>query len=83
MNFWKERKAAYYGMVELKVSLGYRKDTYQAAHILPFVEYCSRAFPNAGEITKEMLDSWLAVVVFRTEKQKTCHYQSAAFYPLP
>lgn len=70
MNFWEELKAAYYDMVELKVSLGYRKDTYQAAHILPFVEYCSQTFPNAREITKEMLDTWLAATVFRTENTR-------------
>ncbi len=70
MNFWEELKAAYYDMVELKVSLGYRKDTYQAAHILPFVEYCSQTFPNAREITKEMLDTWLAMAVFQTENTR-------------
>lgn len=70
MSFWQELEKAYYDMVELKVSLGYRKDTYQAAHILPFVEYCAQAFPDAGEITKEMLDSWLAATVFHTENTR-------------
>lgn len=70
MNFWNELEAAYFDMVELKVSLGYRRNTYQAAHILPFVEYCSQNFPDAREITKEMLDGWLTAAVFRTENTR-------------
>lgn len=70
MNFWNELEAAYFDMVELKVSLGYRRNTYQAAHILPFVEYCSQNFPDAREITKEMLDGWLIAAVFRTENTR-------------
>lgn len=70
MSFWNELEAAYFDMVELKVPLGYRRNTYQAAHILPFVEYCSQNFPDAREITKEMLDGWLAAAVFRTENTR-------------
>ena len=61
MNFWDKMNAAYYDMVDLKVSLGYCRDTYKPSQVLPFVEYCANKFPNAEEITKEMLDSWLVL----------------------
>lgn len=62
--------AAYYDMVALKVSLGYNAATYAAAHILPFLEYCETNFPDAAEITKEMLDGWLVMREFATDNTR-------------
>ena len=70
MSFWDEMNAAYYDMVNLKVSLGYSQGTYTAAHILPFLSHCSRKFPDATEITQEMLDSWLLVRGFGTDNTR-------------
>ena len=70
MSFWEKMNAAYHDMVDLKVSLGYSALTYTAAHILPFLEYGAAAFPNAEEITKEMLDSWLTVREFATDNTR-------------
>lgn len=70
VSFWEKMNAAYHDMVDLKVSLGYSALTYTAAHILPFLEYGTAAFPNAEEITKEMLDSWLTVREFATDNTR-------------
>ena len=70
VSFWEKMNAAYHDMVDLKVSLGYSALTYTAAHILPFLEYGTAAFPNAEEITKEMLDSWLTVRKFATDNTR-------------
>ena len=70
VSFWEKMNAAYYDMVDLKVSLGYSAATYTAAHILPFLEYGAAAFPDAGQITKEILDSWLVVREFATDNTR-------------
>ena len=41
-------------MLNIKVSLGYKQRTYMS-HILPFIEFCADSYPDAKEITKEML----------------------------
>jgi len=70
MSFWEKINTAYYDMVNLKVSLGYCKDTYRPSQVLPFVEYCANKFPDAKEITKEMLDSWLIAREFATDNTR-------------
>ena len=70
MNFWDKMNEAYYDMVNLKVSLGYCRDTYKPSQVLPFVEYCANKFPDAGEITKGMLDSWLVLREFATDNTR-------------
>ena len=70
MNFWEQISAAYYDMVDLKVSLGYCKNTYHPSQVLPFVEHCTDKFPDAGEITKEMLDSWLVAREFASDNSR-------------
>ena len=70
VSFWEKMNAAYYDMVDLKVSLGYSAATYTAAHILPFLEYGAAAFPDVGQITKEILDSWLVVREFATDNTR-------------
>jgi len=62
--------AAYYDMVDLKVSLGYAKETYRPSQVLPFLEHCASKFPDATEITQEMLDSWLLVREFTDNTRK-------------
>ncbi len=47
MNFWDEMEAAYYDMVNLKVSLGYDEETYKPSQVLPFLKHCSCKFPDA------------------------------------
>ena len=70
MSFWEQINAAYYDMVNLKVSLGYCKDTYRPSQVLPFVEYCANKFPDKKEISREMLDSWLIVREFSTDNTR-------------
>ena len=70
MNFWDEMETAYHDMVGLKVSLGYNKETYRPSQVLPFLNYCACKFPDAHEITQEMLDSWLLVREFATDNTR-------------
>lgn len=58
MSFKEELTAAYFEMLDLKVSLGYSRQTYKS-FILPFIDFCADYYPNAKEISKEMLDRWL------------------------
>ena len=49
------------GMIEHHRSLGYKETTtYSTLH--PFIDFCGEVFPNATELTEDMLSSWL---VFR------------------
>ena len=70
MSFKQELTYAFYEMLEVKASLGYKKATYAPSYILPFIEFCSDAYPNAPEITKEMFDHWLLNKEFRTDNSR-------------
>jgi hypothetical protein len=46
------------GMIAHRRSLGYKETTtYSTLH--PFIDYCCENFPDATEITEDMLSSWL------------------------
>lgn len=66
MSFKQELTAAYHEMLDIKVSLGYKQRTYMS-HILPFIEFCADSYPDAKEITKEMLDHWLLTKNFNAD----------------
>lgn len=69
MSFRQEMTDAYHEMVNIKVSLGYRRQTY-TSHILPFIEFCVDTYPDADTITKEMLDQWLLTKNFNTDNTR-------------
>jgi len=46
-------------MIEHRRSLGY-KETTTFSTLHPFIDYCNETFPNATELTEDMLSSWLA-----------------------
>lgn len=69
MSFRQEMTDAYHEMLNIKVSLGYRKQTY-TSHILPFIEFCADTYPDADTITKEMLDQWLLTKNFNTDNTR-------------
>ncbi len=56
-------------MLDIKVSLGYKQRTYMS-HILPFIEFCADSYPDAKEITKEMLDHWLLTKNFNADSTR-------------
>ena len=70
MSLEQELTSAYYEMLEMKASLGYKKATYSPSYILPFIEFCAEAYPKATMITKEMLDQWLLNKAFRTDNSR-------------
>ena len=70
MSFKQELTSAYYEMLEVKDSLGYRKSTYASFYILPFIEFCVETYPEAKEITKEMFDQWLLNKEFQTDNSR-------------
>ena len=63
-------ETAYHDMINLKVSLGYDEKTYRSSQVLPFLKHCACKFPDAHEITQEMLDSWLLVREFATDNTR-------------
>lgn len=69
MSFKQELTAAYHEMLDIKVSLGYKQRTYMS-HILPFIELCADSYPDAKEITKEMLDHWLLTKNFNADSTR-------------
>lgn len=69
MSFKQELTAAYHEMLDIKVSLGYKQRTYMS-HILPFIEFCADSYPDATEITKEMLDHWLLTKNFNADSTR-------------
>ena len=69
MSFKQELTAAYHEMLNIKVSLGYKQRTYMS-HILPFIEFCADSYPDAKEITKEMLDHWLLTKNFNADSTR-------------
>ena len=69
MSFKQELTAAYHEMLDIKVSLGYKQRTYMS-HILPFIEFCADSYPDAKEITKEMLDHWLLTKNFNADSTR-------------
>ena len=56
-------------MLDIKVSLGYKQRNYMS-HILPFIEFCADSYPDAKEITKEMLDHWLLTKNFNADSTR-------------
>lgn len=40
------------------------------SHILPFIEFCADSYPDAKEITKEMLDHWLLTKNFNADSTR-------------
>ena len=40
------------------------------SHILPFIEFCADSYPDAKEITKEMLDRWLLTKNFNADSTR-------------
>lgn len=69
MSFQSEMLSHYNNLLDLKESLGFSRHTYQA-HIAPFVDYCSKKYPKAETVTKEMVDEWLAVRKFKAENTR-------------
>ena len=69
MSFKQELTAAYHEMLDIKVSLGYKQRNYMS-HILPFIEFCADSYPDAKEITKEMLDHWLLTKNFNADSTR-------------
>lgn len=69
MNFKSEMMSHYNDMLDLKESLGFSRHTY-SAHIVQFIEYCSKCYPNVDKITKEMVDNCLAAHDFKTENTR-------------
>lgn len=67
MNFKQEMTAAYFEMLDVKVSLGYKRDTYAPSYILPFIDFCADIYPEVFEITQEMFDNWLLTKKFNTD----------------
>ena len=59
----------YNDMLELKASLGYNKDTYRL-NIVSLIEYFEEYFPDANELTKDMVDGWLMSQNFKTENTR-------------
>ena len=69
VSFKRKLIAAYNDMLDVKTSLGYNRHNYMS-HILPFIDFCSDNYPNASEITKEMLDQWLMSRSFNTDNTR-------------
>ena len=69
MSFLQEMTAAYNDMLNVKTSLGYCRHNY-AFHISPFIEFCAENYPNATEITKEMIDQWLVSKTFNADNTR-------------
>jgi len=69
MSFMQELTTAYNDMLDIKVSLGYNRHNY-TSHILPFIEFCANRYPDASEITKDMLDQWLVSKTFNTDNTR-------------
>ncbi len=69
MSFKYELVSAYNDMLDIKVSLGFSRHNY-TSHILPFIDFCTNKYPDASEITKEMLDQWLVSKSFNTDNTR-------------
>lgn len=69
MSFIQELTTAYNDMLDVKVSLGFTRLNY-TSHIPQFIEFCADKYPNATEITKEMIDQWLVSKAFNTDNTR-------------
>lgn len=69
MSFSQEMTAAYNDMLDIKASLGFCRHNYEF-HITPFIQFCAENYPNAIEITKDMIDQWLASKTFNTDNTR-------------
>ena len=69
MSFKYELVSAYNDMLDIKVSLGFSRHNY-TSHILPFIDFCTNKYPDASEITKDMLDQWLVSKSFNTDNTR-------------
>lgn len=58
MSFSQEMLDAYNDMLDVTTSLGFCRHNYEY-HISPFIDFCIKHYPNATEITKNMIDSGL------------------------
>ena len=65
MSFIQEMTSAYNDMLDIKASLGFCRHNYEF-HISPFIDFCADRYPDANEITKDMIDQWLVSKTFRT-----------------
>lgn len=65
MSFKEILDKDYFGMLNLKDSLGYSRITYQT-YIREFISYCAENYPEAETITKTMFESWLQQKHFKT-----------------
>ena len=69
MSFLQEITVAYNDMLDVKTSLGFCRHNYEF-HISPFIDFCAKNYPNATEITKEMIDQWLLSKTFNTDNTR-------------
>ena len=69
MSFLQEMTAAYNDMLDVKTSLGFCRHNYEF-HISPFIGFCAENFPNASEITKNMVDQWLVSKSFDADNTR-------------
>jgi integrase len=65
MNFREILDKDYSDMLDLKVSLGFSRNTYQP-HLREFLSYCKENHPEATTITKIMFENWLQLQHFKT-----------------
>ena len=69
MNFIQEMISAYNDMMNIKASLGFCRHNYEC-YIYPFIDFCTDKYPDANEITKDMIDQWLVSKTFRTDNTR-------------
>ena len=69
MSFIQEMTSAYSDMLDIKASLGFCRHNYEF-HISPFIDFCADRYPDANEITKDMIDQWLASKTFHTDNTR-------------
>ena len=81
MSFLQEMTAAYNDMLNVKTSLGYCRHNY-AFHISPFIEFCAENYPNATEITKEMIDQWLVSKTFNADNTRRIAIINIRHFPI-
>ena len=69
MSFLHEMTTAYNDMLDVNASLGFYRNNYEF-HISPFIDFCADNYPNASEITKNMIDQWLVSKSFNADNTR-------------
>lgn len=69
MSLCDELMADFHKMLDFRKSIGFATATYVSA-VTPFVRYCEDNYPDAGHVTREMVDGWLGFHAYKTNNTR-------------